>query len=97
MTDAVSGQVRFTTDTGTFDVAIDTIKNAVAFERKFNVSASVLSVEPRVEWLAFMAFTAAQDKGIPVGRDFDRFVNSLTDIEAVEDSGEGSSPTDGEQ
>lgn len=97
--DAVEGSIRFTTDRGTFTVAIDTIRNAIAFERKFNVSATVLAVQPRLEWLAFMAFKAAQDKGLPVGEDFDAFVDSLEGIEAVEQDelDDGANPTNGDQ
>ena len=98
--DAVEGSIRFTTDKGSFTVAIDTIKNAIAFERRFNVSATVLAVQPRLEWLAFMAWQAGRDKGLPVGDDFDAFVDSLKGIEAVEqdeDQNEGANPTNGDQ
>lgn len=96
--DAVEGNIRFTTDKGEFTVAIDTIKNAIAFERRFNVSATVLAVQPRLEWLAFMAWQAGKDKGLPVGDDFDVFVDSLQGIEAIEtDTDEGANPTNGDQ
>lgn len=98
MGDSVEGSIKFTTDKGEFVVAIDTIKNAIAFERKFNVSATVLSVQPRIEWLAFMAYSAAKDDGLPVGDDFDAFVDSLEGIEAVSDGDDDqANPTDGEQ
>lgn len=96
--DSVEGSIRFTTDKGTFTVAIDTIKNAIAFERKFNTSATVLAVQPRLEWLAFMAWQAGRDKGLPVGDDFDAFVDNLQSIEAVDDDNdEGANPTNGDQ
>jgi len=97
--DAVEGNIRFTTDKGEFTVAIDTIKNAIAFERKFNVSATVLAVQPRLEWLAFMAWQAGRDKGLPVGDNFDAFVDSLQGIEAVEQDEleDGANPTNGDQ
>lgn len=97
--DSVQGSIKFRTDKGEFVVAIDTIKNAIAFERKFNVSATVLAVQPRIEWLAFMAYAAAKEEGLPVGDDFDAFVGTLEGIEAMsdEDEGEGVNPTDGEQ
>ena len=98
MPDSVEGNIRFVTDNGEFTVAIDTIKNAIAFERKFNVSATVLAVQPRLEWLAFMAWQAGRDAGLPVGDDFDAFVDSLRGIEAIEDEpGEGANPTNGDQ
>ena len=97
--DSVRGSIKFRTDKGEFVVAIDTIKNAIAFERKFNVSATVLAVQPRIEWLAFMAYAAAKDQGLPVGDDFDAFVGTLDGIEAIGDDedGEAVNPTDGEQ
>lgn len=98
MPDSVDGNIRFVTDKGEFTVAIGTIKNAIAFERKFNVSATVLSVQPRLEWLAFMAWQAGRDQGLPVGDDFDAFVDSLHAIDAIDDEpGEGANPTNGDQ
>lgn len=95
---AVEGNIRFTTDQGEFTVAIDTIKNAIAFERKFNVSATVLAIQPRLEWLAFMAWAAARDKGLPVADDFDVFVDQLQGIEAVEvEDEDAANPTNGDQ
>jgi hypothetical protein len=96
--EAVEGNIRFTTSKGEFTVAIDTIKNAIAFERRFNVSATVLAIQPRLEWLAFMAWQAGRDKGLPVGDDFDAFVDSLVSIESVEtETDEGANPTNGDQ
>lgn len=98
MASAVAGNIRFTAAGVDHVVDISSIKNTVAFERHFNVSAQVLTMAPRVEYLAFMAWTAAQADGLDVPSDFDGFLDVLDDLSVVEDSDEtAANPTDGGQ
>jgi hypothetical protein len=95
---AVNGNIRFSTDAGTWVVDIASIKNTIAFERHFNVSAQVLQMAPRLEYIAFMAWTAARGDGLPVAAKFDDFIDTIVDIEVVDDAVErDANPTDGEQ
>jgi hypothetical protein len=78
-------------------VGISSIKNTVAFERHFNVSAQVLSMSPRVEYIAFMAYSAASAAGIDVPDTFDGFLDKLDDISVVDEADTDPNPTDGGQ
>ena len=96
MSESVQGLIKYRTNAGLERVVkIDTISTAVAFERKFDVPATVLSMSPRMEWLAFMAWHAAGASG-----EFDEFVDSLDAIESVDEGegeGESANPTAGDQ
>lgn len=95
---AVSGDIEFTIDGHTHVVGISSIKNTVEFERHFNVSAQVLSMSPRVEYVAFMAYTAAQSAGIDVPDTFDGFLDVVEDLQVVDDEKRPeANPTDGGQ
>jgi hypothetical protein len=97
MSSAVSGDISFTIKGVSHVVDISSIKNTVAFERHFNVSAQVLAMSPRVEYIAFMAWTAAQSAGIAVPDTFDGFLDEVEDIEVVEGDGGAPNPTNGAQ
>ena len=98
MASAVDGNIRFTAKGVDHIVDISSIKNTVQFERHFNVSAQVLTMEPRVEYLAFMAWTAAQSAGLEVPGKFDDFLDQLEDLSIVEeDDPKAANPTDGGQ
>jgi hypothetical protein len=58
-TSAVSGNISFTIGTAKHVVDIASIRNTIAFERHFNVSAQVLQMAPRLEYIAFLAWKAA--------------------------------------
>jgi len=95
---AVNGNISFTTAAGSFTVDIASIKNTIAFERHFNVSAQVLQMAPRLEYIAFMAWSAAKSEGLPVADEFDGFLDEVTDLEVVEDGAPpDANPTDGAQ
>lgn len=81
------GGIRFSTPSGEWTVQITGMKNIILFERHFNVSAQVLQMSPRLEYLAFMAWTAARGQGLPVADDFDGFIDELVDIESVDAEG----------
>ena len=49
MAQAVDGNIKFTAKGVDHVVDISSIKNTVQFERHFNVSAQVLTIDPRVE------------------------------------------------
>ena len=94
----VNGNVKFVTTDGTFTVDIGSIKNAIAFERHFDTPATILTMRPRLEHIAFMAYAAAKDSGISVPDDFDAFVDELQDIEVIDAEGtEAPGPTGGGQ
>lgn len=95
---AVNGNISFTTGAGTFTVDIASIKNTIAFERHFNVSAQVLQMAPRLEYVAFMAWSAAKSQGLPVADDFDGFLDEVEDLEVIEDADQqDANPTGGGQ
>ena len=98
MASAVNGNIQFTAKGVDHVVDIAGIKNTVLFERHFNVSAQVLTMSPRVEYLAFMAWTAAQADGLDVPGKFDDFLDVVTDLSIVDGEGdEAANPTDGGQ
>lgn len=61
------------------------LADTVAFERKFNVPASVLGEgSPRVEWLCFLAWRGLVALNAPVGAFDDNFLGELEfDTEAA--------------
>lgn len=97
MSSAVQGNIRFTAGGVDHVVDISSIKNTIAFERHFNVSAQVLAMSPRVEYIAFMAWSAARSGGLDVPEDFDGFVDVLDNIEVLDAPEESANPTDGGQ
>lgn len=97
MSQAVSGGISFTIGGVSHAVDISSIKNTVAFERHFNVSAQVLSIAPRLEYIAFMAYTAAQSAGIEVPDTFDGFLDVVDNLEVIDQPEEAGNPTDGGQ
>ena len=95
---AVNGNIAFTTDAGSYVVDIASIKNTVAFERHFNVSAQVLQMAPRLEYIAFLAGTAGRSAGLPVADTFDGFLDEVRDLEVIDtDEKADANPTDGGQ
>jgi hypothetical protein len=95
---AVNGNIAFTTDAGSYVVDIASIKNTVAFERHFNVSAQVLQMAPRLEYIAFLAWTAGRSAGLPVADTFDGFFDEVRDLEVIDtDEKADANPTDGGQ
>ena len=96
-TKAVNGNIEFTTKSGSYIVDIASLKVVIEFERHFNVSAQVMNMAPRVEYVAYMAWAAARSQGIPVADTFDAFVDELVDIEQVDGEQTDQNPTDGGQ
>ncbi len=95
---AVNGNIAFTTKSGSYVVDIAGIKNTVAFERHFNVSAQVLQMAPRLEYIAFLAWTAGRSAGLPVADTFDGFLDEVRDLEVIDtDEKADANPTDGGQ
>lgn len=95
---AMSGNINFTTKSGSYTVDIASIKNTVAFERHFNVSAQVLQMAPRLEYIAFLAWTAARSAGIDVPDTFDGFLDEVEDLEVIDgEDAADANPTDGGQ
>jgi len=98
MAEAVTGNIRFTIGGVPHVVDISSIKAVVQFERHFDTSAQVLSMSPRMEYIAFMAWTAAGNAGIEVPEEFDDFLDAVDEIEVVDDEdGRDVLPTDGGQ
>lgn len=97
MSEAVSGGIRFTLGGNAHTVNIAGIRNTVEFERHFNVSAQVLTMAPRLEYIAFMAWTAARSAGIEVPDTFDGFLDAVDNLEVVENEAQEANPTDGGQ
>ena len=54
-------------------------------------------MSPRVEYIAFMAWSAARSDGLDVPDDFDAFVDVLDNIEVLDGPEEAANPTDGGQ
>jgi hypothetical protein len=96
-TKAVNGNIEFTTKSGSYIVDIASLKVVIQFERHFNVSAQVMNMAPRVEYLAYMAWAAARAQNMPVADTFDGFVDELVDIEQVDGEQTDQNPTDGGQ
>lgn len=93
---AVNGNISFTIPEGSFTVDIASIKNTIQFERHFNVSAQVLQMAPRLEYVAFMAWSAAKAEGLPVADDFDGFLDQVEDLEVIDtDAKADANPTAG--
>ena len=64
----------------------------VAWERKFRAKASQLGQNVGMEDLCYLAFEASKRAGIVVPAEFDRFVESVTDLEVVNDEDENPTP-----
>lgn len=97
MASSVAGNIQFTIRGVNHVVDISSIKNTISFERHFNVSAQVLAMSPRVEYIAFMAWSAAVADGLDVPDDFDKFVDVLDNIEVMDADETAVNPTDGGQ
>jgi hypothetical protein len=98
MASAVNGNIQFTGKGVDHVVDIAGVKNTVLFERHFNVSAQILTMSPRVEYLAFMAWTAARSDGLDVPAEFDDFLDVVEDLSIVDqEDSEAANPTDGGQ
>ncbi len=61
----------------------------IALERKYGIGPKDLGDNPRLEYLAFLAWSAMRRTG-PGVPDFDTFVGTLDDIEG--ESGKGQDP-----
>lgn len=93
-------QIRMTLNGKTSDLDISTMYVATAFERKFDVSFQAVGIDSqrRMEWIAYLAYKAAESQGVTVPAKFDDFIKANPELESIEDeSGEGSNPTDGAQ
>jgi len=92
--------MRMTLNGKTSDLDLTNMYVATEFERRFNQSFQVMSIpgERRIEWVAFIAYKAAEVQGVDVPATFDEFLKANPKLEEIEDeSGEGSNPTDGAQ
>lgn len=96
---AVQGNIRFTLVSGEpMSVDISPARYVIAFERHFNVSGQVLQLSPRLEYIAFLAWSAATAAGLAVPAEFDDFIAAIDDIEVVDgDTPADANPTDGGQ
>ena len=73
-------------DTGDGAYQIETsLKNLVAWERKFKRKASDLANGVGMEDLAFLAYEASKNAGIVVSPVFDDFIESIVTLDVVED------------
>lgn len=88
------GKIYFKTAAGEWQVDIAGFKNVIAFERHFNTGAVVLELAPRLEYVAYMAWTAACDAGLPVADKFDQFIDDIIELEVVDEEGPDQNPSD---
>lgn len=73
-------------DTGDGAYQIETsLKNLVAWERKYKRKASDLANGVGMEDLAFLAYEASKNAGIVVSPVFDDFIDSIVTLDVVED------------
>jgi hypothetical protein len=73
-------------DTGDGAYQIETsLKNLVAWERKYKRKASDLANGVGMEDLAFLAYEASKNAGIVVSPVFDDFIESIVTLDVVED------------
>lgn len=93
----MSNNISFKIDGVSHAVDITGAKTVVQFERHFNIGASVLSMQPRLEYIAYMAWRAAQNSGVEVPDEFDDFLDVVSDLTVVEDEEANANPTDGGQ
>lgn len=61
------------------------LKNMVAWERKFKRKASELASGVGMEDLAFLAFEATKNAGIVCSPVFDDFIESIITLDVIED------------
>jgi len=94
----IEGGVTFTVDSGSYVVDVGSVYCLVEFERHFKTSAQILQMEPRLEHIAWLAYSAATTNGIDVPDTFDDFLKQVKDLEVVEGPDlETANPTDGGQ
>ena len=60
----------------------------VAWERKFKRAASDMGKAMAMEWLAFLAYEASKQSGVPVPMVFDDFLKKLEAVEVVDEETE---------
>lgn len=74
-------------DTGDGAYQVTTsLKNMVAWERKFKRKASELANGVGMEDLAFLAYEASKNAGIPTSPVFDDFIDSIVSLDVVEET-----------
>lgn len=96
---AIQGNIRFTLVGGEpLTVDISPARHAILFERHFDTSAEILQMAPRLDHIAFLAWSAATSAGLAVPAEFDDFVLALDDIEVIAgDKPADANPTAGGQ
>jgi hypothetical protein len=72
------------TGDGAYQV-VTSLKNMVAWERKFKRKASELATGVGMEDLAFLAFEATKNAGIVCSPVFDDFIDSIVTLDVVEE------------
>ena len=72
------------TGDGAYEVTTS-LKNMVAWERKFKRKASELASGVGMEDLAFLAFEATKNAGIVCSPVFDDFIDSIVTLDVVEE------------
>jgi hypothetical protein len=73
-------------DTGDGAYQVETsLKNLVAWERKYKRKASELATGVGMEDLAFLAYEASKNNGVIVSPVFDDFIDSIVSLDVVED------------
>ena len=83
---AIQGNIRFTLVGGEpLTVDISAASHAIRFERHFDTSAEILQMAPRLEYIAFLAWSAATAAGLAVPADFDDFIAVIDDMEVIDE------------
>jgi len=81
----IQGNIRFTLVGGEpLTVDISSASHVILFERHFDMSAEIFQLAPRLEYIAFLAWSAATAAGLAVPAEFDDFVAVIDDIELIE-------------
>lgn len=80
-------KLKITYNDGREPVEVEATPRAqVAFERQFDIS---IEAGDRVEHMYYLAYAAAQQSGAePKDREFDAFLDSITEVDAVEEKQE---------
>lgn len=69
---------------GRTQAAVAELPDIVAFERQYGVSIADIGDAPRMEWLAFLAWTALKRRG-QAGDDFEGWLNQTAGLSLAED------------
>lgn len=65
----------------------------IAWERRFKRPASDFGSQMAIEWLAFLGWEAAKERGLAVPESFDEFCKRLAKVDVI-DEDDDENPTD---